>query len=195
MSTVGLAVAYAHVTQRARVRSPVGTSFLGEFFRFFSSPVRQMPGSFRPLRSLNIIWQSLSSSLIIHYGRQWPGMLTCTKISNIGYIHTWMSTQFFQMRTHHHWYCNWWFLGTSKQCSVPGCSKDTGRHETPDCRCVCFHSWQWLLNQWWHVPRCLWMPRVITLNTFIKRTHCEWHVFMHQVIFFFQKIQLMFIVS
>ena len=140
MSTVGLAVAYAHVTQRARVRSPVGTSFLGEFFRFFSSPVRQMPGSFRPLRSLNIIWQSLSSSLIIHYGRQWPGMLTCTKISNIGYIHTWMSTQFFQMRTHHHWYCNWWFLGTSKQCSVPGCSKDTGRHETPDCRCMCFHG-------------------------------------------------------
>ena len=29
----------------------------------FSSPVRQMSGSFRPLRSLNIIWPSLSSIL------------------------------------------------------------------------------------------------------------------------------------
>ena len=29
-------------------RSPVGTSFLGEVFRGFSSPVRQMSGSFRP---------------------------------------------------------------------------------------------------------------------------------------------------
>ena len=41
-------VACALVTQRARVRSPVGTSFLGEVFRGFSSPVRQMSGSFRP---------------------------------------------------------------------------------------------------------------------------------------------------
>ena len=36
------------VTQRARVRSPVGTSFLGEVFRGFSSPVRQMSGSLKP---------------------------------------------------------------------------------------------------------------------------------------------------
>ena len=48
----------------------------------FSSPVRQMSGSFRPSRSLNIIWPSLSS-LIIHYGRQCPEMLTCPKTLNI----------------------------------------------------------------------------------------------------------------
>ena len=47
-TAVGQAVACAPVTQRARVRSPVGTSFLGEVFRCFSSPVRQMSGSFRP---------------------------------------------------------------------------------------------------------------------------------------------------
>ena len=43
-------VACALVTQWARVRFPVGTGFLGEFFFFrsFSSPVRQMSGSFRP---------------------------------------------------------------------------------------------------------------------------------------------------
>ena len=52
------------------------------FFRGFSSPVRQMLGSFRPPMSPNIIWPSLSSSLI-HYGRQWPEMLTCLKTSNI----------------------------------------------------------------------------------------------------------------
>ena len=52
------------------------------FFRGFSSPVRQMSGSFRPPRSPNIIWPSLSS-IIIHYGRQWPEMLTSPKASNI----------------------------------------------------------------------------------------------------------------
>ena len=42
-------VACALVTQRARVRSPVGTGFLCEvFFWGFSSPVRQMSGTFRP---------------------------------------------------------------------------------------------------------------------------------------------------
>ena len=45
------------------------------FFRGFSSPVKQILGSFRPPRSPNIIWPSLSSSLIIHYGCQWPEML------------------------------------------------------------------------------------------------------------------------
>ena len=58
-------VACPLVTQRARVRSPVGTSFLGEvYFRGFSSPVRRMSGSFRPTRSPNIIWPSLSSIFI-----------------------------------------------------------------------------------------------------------------------------------
>ena len=54
----------APVTQQARVWSPVRKSFLGEVFWGFSSPVRQMSGSFRPPRSLNIIWPSLSSSFI-----------------------------------------------------------------------------------------------------------------------------------
>ena len=88
MSTVvGEAVACTHVTQRARVRFPVGTSFLGEVCRGFSSPVRQMSGSFRPPRSPNIIWPSLSS-IIIHYRCLWPDMLTCPKTSN---IHTYIS--------------------------------------------------------------------------------------------------------
>ena len=80
---VGQAAACAPVTQRARVRSPVGTGFLGEVFSGFSSPVRRMSGSFRPPRSPNIIWPSFSSSLIIHYGRQLPEMLTRPKILNI----------------------------------------------------------------------------------------------------------------
>ena len=82
-TAVGQAVERAPVTQRARIRSPVGTSFLGEFFRGFSSPVRQMSGSFRPPRYPNISWPSLSSSLIIHYRRQWPEMLTRPKTSTI----------------------------------------------------------------------------------------------------------------
>ena len=53
-------VACALLTQRARVRPPVGTGFLGEVFRGFSSPVRQMSGNFRPPRSPNIIWSSSS---------------------------------------------------------------------------------------------------------------------------------------
>ena len=63
MSTaVEQVVACALVTQRARVRSPVGTGFLGEvFFLGFSSPVRQMSGNLRPTRSPNIIWPSSSS--------------------------------------------------------------------------------------------------------------------------------------
>ena len=57
-TAVGQAVACAPVTQRARVRSQVGTSFLGEVF---SSPVRQISGSVKPPRSPNIIFPSLSS--------------------------------------------------------------------------------------------------------------------------------------
>ena len=58
------------------------------FFRVFSSRVRQMSGSFRPPRSPNIIWPSLSSSHIIHYGRQWPEMLTRPKTLNIHIAYT-----------------------------------------------------------------------------------------------------------
>ena len=48
-TAVEQAVACASVTQRARVRSSIGTSFLGEISRVFSSPVRQMSGSFSPM--------------------------------------------------------------------------------------------------------------------------------------------------
>ena len=82
-TAVGQVVACASVTQRALVRTPVGTSFLGEiFFRGFCSTVRQMLGCFRPPWSPNIIWPSLSSSIVIHSGRQWPEMLTRPKASN-----------------------------------------------------------------------------------------------------------------
>ena len=47
-TAVGQAVSCGPVTPWARIRSPVGTSFLGEIFWGFSSPVRQMSGSFRP---------------------------------------------------------------------------------------------------------------------------------------------------
>ena len=55
------------------------------FFRGFSSPVRQMSGSFRPPRSPNIIWPSLSS-LIIHYWRH--NDLRCWRALKTSYIHT-----------------------------------------------------------------------------------------------------------
>ena len=48
-TALGEVVACAPVMQRARVRSPVRTSFLGEvFFLGFSSPVRQTSESFWP---------------------------------------------------------------------------------------------------------------------------------------------------
>ena len=52
--------ACALVTQRTRVRSPVVTGFLGEVFRGFSLPVKQMSGNVRPRRFPNIIWPSSS---------------------------------------------------------------------------------------------------------------------------------------
>ena len=64
-TAVGQAAACAPVTQRARVRSPVGTSFLGEDFFGVFLTVRQMSGSFRPPMSPNIIWPSLSSPFIM----------------------------------------------------------------------------------------------------------------------------------
>ena len=42
-----------------------------------------MSGSFRPPRSLNIIWPSSSSSIIHSLGGQWPEMLTCPKTLNV----------------------------------------------------------------------------------------------------------------
>ena len=105
MSTaVGQAVACVPVSQRARVRSPVGTSFLVRFFRGFYSPVRQMSGSFRPPRSPNIIWPSLSSSIIIHYGPQWPEMLTRPKTSNIHTYTTYTQYCWLLSTTHLRWF-------------------------------------------------------------------------------------------
>ena len=52
-------------------------------FSGFSSPVRQTSGSFGAPRPPYLIWPSLSSSIIIHYERQWPEMLTRPKTSNI----------------------------------------------------------------------------------------------------------------
>ena len=85
-TAVAQTVACAPIMQWARVRSPVGTSFLGEVFSGFFSPVGQMSGRFGPPRSPNFIWPSLSS-IIIHSGCQWPEMLTRSKTSNI-HTHT-----------------------------------------------------------------------------------------------------------
>ena len=85
-TAAGQAVTCAPVMQWARVRSPVGTSFLGEVFSAFSSPIRQMSGSFRPLWSPNIIWLSLSSPIIIHTG---ANDLSCWRaLKPWIYIHT-----------------------------------------------------------------------------------------------------------
>ena len=70
------------------------------FFRGFSSPVRQMSGSFRPPRSPNIIWPSLSSSIIIHSRHQWPEMLTCPKTSK---IHTFQTVIMWTLILVLHW--------------------------------------------------------------------------------------------
>ena len=48
-TAVKQAVACTPVMQRAQVRSPIGKSFLVEFFRVFPLPIRQMSGSFRPI--------------------------------------------------------------------------------------------------------------------------------------------------
>ena len=62
------------------------------FFRGLSSPVKQMSWCFRPPSSLNIIWPSLSSSLILHYRCPWPVLLTRPKTLN--YMHSRENTQF-----------------------------------------------------------------------------------------------------
>ena len=61
-------VACALVTQRARVRSPVGTGFLSEVFLGISLPVRQMSGNFRPPRSPEY---HLAVVIIIPYSPCW----------------------------------------------------------------------------------------------------------------------------
>ena len=80
---VGQVVVCTPVTQWAWVRSPVGTSFLGEVFWDFSSPVRQMLGSFSPPKVPEYHLAVIIISIIIHYGRQWPEMLMHPKTSNI----------------------------------------------------------------------------------------------------------------
>ena len=82
------ALACASVTQRTPFPSPVGSCFLVRFFRGFSSPVRQMSGSFRPpcfpeyhLAVIIILiiftflkWASerCVSSIIFMLSRRWP---------------------------------------------------------------------------------------------------------------------------
>ena len=68
------AVACASVMQRARVRSPVATIFSGwGFFRCFFSPVRQMPGSFKPELAKNVTSQYPPLSVPLHdCGRHGP---------------------------------------------------------------------------------------------------------------------------
>ena len=66
---VGQAVSCAPVTQRARVRSTVGTGFLGDFFfRGFSSPVRHMSGNFRLTK---VPEYHLAAIIIISYSPYW----------------------------------------------------------------------------------------------------------------------------
>ena len=88
MAPVHLCGACAPVTQRARVRSPVGTNFLGEVFSGLFLTCKTNVGKLWTPGSPNIIWLSLSSSVIFHYGCQWPEMLTRPENLNIHtYIH------------------------------------------------------------------------------------------------------------
>ena len=81
-TAVGQGVACPPVTQRVRVRSPVGTRSLGEVFSVFSltckTNVRKFQTHKVPEYHLVIITSSTP-----HYGRQWPEMLTRQKTSNI----------------------------------------------------------------------------------------------------------------
>ena len=81
-TAVDQAVACAPLKQRPGFDPRSGQVSWVRFFRGFSSPVRQISGSFRPRWSPNIIWPSLSS-ILIHYGRQWPEMLTRPKTSDV----------------------------------------------------------------------------------------------------------------
>ena len=53
------------------------------FFRGFSSLVRQISGNFRPQGPRISFGHHYPYGVIIHYGRQWPEMLTRPKTSNI----------------------------------------------------------------------------------------------------------------
>ena len=85
-TAVEQAVAWEPVTQRVRVQSPVGTGFLGEFFRGFSSPVKQMSGNFRPTRSPNILCPPQSSFNIRFVGMNEcvPGVYRLSCLSCLG---------------------------------------------------------------------------------------------------------------
>ena len=80
---VGQAEACAHAMQGARVRSQVGTGFMGEVFRGLSLPVRQMSGNFRPQGPRISFGHHYHHHSSIHYGRQWPEMFTRPKNLNI----------------------------------------------------------------------------------------------------------------
>ena len=78
---MGQAVACTPVTQRAWVWSPVRTSFLGEVF---SSPVRQMSGSFRPPK---VPKYHLTIILIHHHFIMGTNDLRCWRALKTSYVH------------------------------------------------------------------------------------------------------------
>ena len=132
-TAVGRAVACAPVTQRARVRFSVGTSVLGELFSEFSLPVRQMSGSFMPRSSPNIIWPSLSTSFIIHYGRQWPEMLTRPKTLNI-HIHKGYTSIHHMIKSQEHSHPH----TVANNCSSPSLSLPKPAHFSLRCIVQCW---------------------------------------------------------
>ena len=72
-TAVGQAVACAPVTQQARVRSPVGTSFLGEVF-FFSEFFLTCKTSVRKLQATKVPEYHLAIIIIITHHSLWVPM-------------------------------------------------------------------------------------------------------------------------
>ena len=72
------AVAYAPVTQRARVRSPVGTRILGEVFSGFSLRCKTNAKNFGPHSSPVITWPSYIIQTIYHPSDRLFGIVVST---------------------------------------------------------------------------------------------------------------------
>ena len=67
----------------ARVRFPVGTGFLREFFWGFSSPVRQMSGNFRPTM---VPEYHLDAIIIISYSLCWHDWVCAWCVSSFMFV-------------------------------------------------------------------------------------------------------------
>ena len=87
-TAVEQAVACASVTQLPGLDHRSGQVSWVRFFRGFGSPVRQMSGKLRPQLSPDYNWPI--SARIIHYGRQWPEMLTRPKTQIKIIIKAWL---------------------------------------------------------------------------------------------------------